>query len=100
MSMESGNGTRVLPTTRGFPAPPLPDDLVARLGMLEDLSGNSLEELTRVAGLPEGRARMWLTEQVLPTPEELSAIMQWACRVPGGVAVILRAASGPWPYRE
>ena len=83
----------------GFPLPPFPEDFPARLGRLEDLSGASLEEFGREAGVPEDRAAEWRSGQA-PTADEVRAMMLWACRVPGGVAVMLQDASLPWPVRE
>ena len=85
-------------TSKGFPAPPLPDDFAARLGRLEDRSGIALEEFAFGWGIPLDRARAWRTGEP-PTAEELRFIMKWACEVEGGVAVLLRDCSQPWPYR-
>ena len=34
-----------------------------------------------------------------PTARELRAMMEWACSVDGGVAVMLMDHTQPWPYR-
>ena len=39
--------------SRGFPAPPLPEDFPVRLGRLEDRSGLPLEEFSRRWLVPE-----------------------------------------------
>ena len=84
--------------SKGFPPPPLPDDFAARLGRLEDRSGIALEEFAFGWGIPLDRARAWRTGEP-PTTEELRFIMKWALEVEGGVAVLLRDCSQPWPYR-
>lgn len=82
-----------------FSAPSLPQDLHVRLGRLEDRSGTSLEEIAQAAGLPARMGRLWRVGRP-PSEEELRAIVRFACTVPGGVAVLLRDASQPWPVRE
>ena len=85
--------------SKGYPPPPLPEDFAARLGRLEDRSGLPLEEFARRWRLPEHRATEWRCGE-LPTAQELRAMMEWACSVEGGVAVLLRDTAQPWPYRE
>ncbi|MCY3646818.1 MAG: hypothetical protein OXH07_07580 [Chloroflexi bacterium] len=63
--------------------PALPEDFAARLGRLEDLSGLSLEEFARSAGLPESRARAWRAGAE-PSGEEMWALACWADALPGG----------------
>ena len=63
--------------------PSLPEDFAARLARLEELSGLSLEEFARRAGLPERRAREWRAGAE-PSGEELWALASWADAVPGG----------------
>ena len=82
-----------------FPAPSLPQDFPVRLGRLEDRSGVFLEEMALAAGLPACRGRLWRVGRP-PSEEELQAIVEFACAVPGGIAVLLRDASQPWPVRE
>ena len=82
-----------------FPAPSLPQDFPVRLCRLEDRSGTSLEELALGAGLPARRGRLWRIGRP-PSDDELRAIVEFACSVPGGVAVLLLDASQPWPVRE
>ncbi|MDE2940183.1 MAG: hypothetical protein OXR67_14905 [Chloroflexota bacterium] len=82
-----------------FPAPSLPNDFPVRLGRLEDRSGTSLEEMALAAGLPVNHARLWRIGRP-PNDEELRTIVEFACAVPGGVAVLLLDASQPWPVRE
>ena len=82
-----------------FPAPSLPQDFPVRLARLEDRSGTSLEEMALVAGLPARRGRLWRVGRP-PSEDELRAIVEFACSVPGGVAVLLLDASQPWPVRE
>ena len=82
-----------------FPAPSLPQDFPVRLGRLEDRSGISLEEVALAAGLPARRGRLWRIGRP-PSEDELRAIVEFACAVPGGVAVLLLDASQPWPVRE
>ena len=84
--------------SRGFPAPPLPEDSPVRLGRLEDRSGIPLEEFARRWLLPQERATEWRCGAP-PTAYELRAMMEWACSVDGGVAVLLTDCSQPWPYR-
>ena len=81
-----------------FP-PPWPEGFSGRLGRLEDLSGTSLDKFAREAGLPEDRARDWRCGAT-PTDSEVRAMMLWACRVPGGVAVLLTDCSNTWPTRR
>ena len=81
---------------RDFPSPPLPEDFSVRLGRLEDRSGDSLEEFARRWILPMERAREWRCGE-LPNTFELRAMMEWACSVSGGVAVLLTDCSHPWP---
>ena len=85
--------------SRGFPPPPLPEDLPVRLGRLEDRSGVPLEEFARRWRLPRERATEWRCGSV-PTAWELRAITEWACSVSGGVAVLLADGSHPWPAGE
>ena len=82
-----------------FPAPSLPQDFPVRLGRLEDRSGTSLEEMALAAGLAARRGRLWRVGRP-PSEDELRAIVEFACEVPGGVAVLLLDASQPWPVRE
>ena len=84
---------------RKFPASSLPQDFPVRLARLEDRSGTSLEEMALVAGLPARRGRLWRVGRP-PCEDELRAIVEFACSVPGGVAVLLLDASQPWPVRE
>ena len=84
---------------RKFPAPSLPQDFPVRLTRLEDRSGTSLEEVALAAGLPARRGRLWRVGRP-PSEDELRAIVEFACSVPGGVAVLLLDASQPWPVRE
>ena len=84
---------------RRYPPPSLPQDLHVRLGRLEDRSGTSLEEMALAAGLPVHHARLWRIGRP-PGDEELRAIVEFACAVPGGIAVLLLDASHPWPVRE
>ena len=84
---------------RDFPPPPLPEDLTGRLGRLEDRSGDSLEEFARRWRLPGERATEWRCGEP-PTAYELRAMMEWACSVSGGVAVMLRDCPRLWPVRE
>ncbi len=82
-----------------FPAPSLPQDFPVRLGRLEDRSGVSLEVIALAAGLPARLGRLWRIGRP-PSEDELKAIVEFACSVPGGVAVLLLDASQPWPVRE
>jgi hypothetical protein len=84
---------------RKFPAPSLPQDFPVRLARLEDRSGTSLEEMALVAALPARRGGLWRVGRP-PGEDELRAIVEFACSVPGGVAVLLLDASQPWPVRE
>ena len=79
---------------RGFPAPPLPEDFAGRLGRLEDRSGDSLEEFARRWRLPQERVRDWRCGEP-PNAYELRSMMEWACSVSGGVAVLLTDCSQP-----
>ena len=92
------DGRRFMGFSKGFPAPPLPDDFAVRLGRLEDRSGLPLEEFTFGWGIPPDRAKAWRTGDP-PSDQELRSIMEWACEVEGGVAVLLRDTATPWPYR-
>ena len=60
-----------------------PEDFAARLGRLEELSGLSLEEFARGAGLAERRAREWRAGAE-PSGEEMWALACWADAVPDG----------------
>ena len=82
-----------------FPAPSLPQDFPVRLERLEDRSGSSLEEVALAAGLPARRGHLWRIGRP-PSEDELRAIVEFACEVPGGIAVLLLDASQPWPVRE
>ena len=82
-----------------FPAPSLPQDFPVRLARLEDRSGVSLEEMALFSGLPARRGRLWRVGRP-PSEDELRAIVEFACSVPGGVAVLLLDASHSWPVRE
>ena len=82
-----------------FPAPSLPQDFPVRLGRLEDRSGVSLEEIALSSGLPARRGHLWRIGRP-PSDDELRAIVEFACAVPGGIAVLLLDASQPWPVRE
>ena len=84
---------------RKFPTPSLPQDFPVRLARLEDRSGTSLEEVALAAGLPARRGGLWRVGRP-PSEDELRAIVEFACSVPGGVAVLLLDASRPWPVRE
>ncbi len=84
--------------SKGCPPPPLPEDFSVRLGRLEDRTGVSLEDFARRCELDVERAREWRCG-VLPNAREMRAIMDWACSVEGGLAVMLRDSSEPWPYR-
>lgn len=82
-----------------FPAPSLPHDFPVRPGRLEDRSGTSLEEVALAAGLPARRGRLWRVGRP-PSKDELRAIVDFACDVPGGIAVLLLDGSQLWPVRE
>ena len=82
-----------------FPAPSLPQDFPVRLGRLEDRSGVSLEEIALSSGLPARLGRQWRIGRP-PSEDELRAILEFACAVSGGVAVLLLDGSQPWPVRE
>ena len=80
--------------SRGYPAPPLPEDFPVRLGRLEDRSGLPLEEFARRWIVPEHRVEDWRAGEP-PTERELRTIMEWACSVDGGVAVMLMDHTQP-----
>jgi len=82
-----------------FPAPSLPQDFPVRLGRLEERSGVSLEEIALASGLPARLGRLWRVGRP-PSEDELKAIVEFACSVPGGIAVLLLDASQPWPVQE
>ena len=82
-----------------FRAPPFPEDFSAHLGRLEDLSGASLEEFARAVGLPDERPREW-RRGVVPNADEVWALAQWACRVPGGLSVLLTGCPYSLTVRE
>ena len=69
-------------------APPWPEDFPAHLGRLEDLSGASLEEFADWLGLPEERPEEWRSGE-MPTGDEMCAMIRRACRVSGGLSVLL-----------
>ena len=97
--MTCGMTTEERRRDRDFPSPPIPDDFAVRLGRLEDRSGIPLEEFAFGWGLPLPRARAWRSGEP-PTAHELRFIVEWACSVEGGVAVLLTDSSVvPWPYR-
>ena len=83
---------------RDFPPPSLPEDFSVRLGRLENRSGDTLEEFARRWLLPVERAMEWRCREP-PNAFELRAMMEWACSVSGGVAVLLTDCSYPWPAR-
>ena len=99
MAVSSGLSGAARDRELRFPAPSLPQDFPVRLERLEDRSGTSLEEMALAVGLPARRARLWRIGRP-PSDDELRAIVQFACGVPGGVAVLLRDGSQPWPVRE
>ena len=99
MTVSSGTSGAARDRDLRFPAPSLPQDFASRLSRLEDRSGTSLEEVALAAGLPARRARLWRVGRP-PGENELRAIVEFACSVPGGVAVLLLDASQPWPVRE
>ena len=78
---------------------PWPEDFVARLGRLEDLSGISLEKFARAFGLPEERAREWRSGG-MPTTDEVWAMALWASQVPGGSDMLLAPYFRPRPNGE
>ena len=82
-----------------FPAPSLPPDFPVRLGRLEDRSGVSLEEIALSSGLPARLGHLWRAGRP-PNGDELRAIVEFVCNVPGGVAVLLLDSGQPWPVRE
>ena len=82
-----------------FPAPSLPQDFPVRLGRLEDRSGVSLEEIALSSGRPARLGRLWRIGRP-PNDDELRAIVEFACDVPGGIAVLLLDSCQPWPVRE
>ena len=81
---------------RDFPPPPIPKDFAGRLGRLEDRSGDSLEEFARRWRLPQERAWEWRCGEP-PTALELRSMMEWACSLSGGMAVLLTDCSHSWP---
>ena len=83
---------------RDFPLQPLPEDFSVRLGRLEDRSGISLEEFALRWLLPQERVAEWRCRRP-PTDSELRSMMEWACSMSGGVAVLLTDCPQPWPYR-
>ena len=83
-SMVMDEGERI----EDFRAGPFPEEFPAYLGRLEDLSGISLEEFADWLGLPEERPGEWRSGAI-PTGDEMCAMIHWACRVPGGLSVLL-----------
>ena len=59
--------------------PALPEDFAARLGRLEDLSGLSLEEFARSAGLPESRFS-WSSSWIWMRRGRRSGSVSTSCR--------------------
>ncbi len=84
----------------GFCTPPFPDDFSGRLARLKDLSRLSMEGLARQASLPEGPTREWRIGRRTPTANEARPMMEWACRITGGDAAMLRDSSQPSPVKE
>lgn len=82
--MASGDLDRI----EDFRVPPWPDGFPAHLERLENMSGISLEEFASVLGLPEERPGKWRCG-VVPTGDEMCAMIHWASRVPGGLSVLL-----------
>ena len=82
-----------------FRAPPFPEDFPAHLGRLEDLSGISLDEFASWLGLPEERPREW-RRGVVPNGDEVCAMIHWACRVPGGLSLLLTGCPHSLTVRE
>ena len=82
-----------------FRAGPWPEDFPAYLGRLEDMSGVSLDEFARALGLPEDRPREW-RGGAIPTGDEMCAMIHWACRVPGGLSVLLTGCPYSLTVRE
>ena len=82
-----------------FRAPPLPEDFPAHLGRLEDLSGVSLDEFARALGISEERPRAWRSGAI-PDFDEMWALVLWACRVPGGLSVLLTGCPHSLTVRE
>ena len=71
-----------------------PEDFAERLGRLEELSGLSLEEFARQAGLSESRARAW-RDGAEPDAEEVWALAHWADGLPGGWDVLAERLLSP-----
>ena len=63
---------------------------------LKTCQGLLWRKFAREAGLPEERAAEWRRGEV-PTSDEVRDMMSWACRVPGGVAVLLTDCFHLWP---
>ena len=84
----------------GFRTPPFPEDFSGRLARLKNLSGLSMEGLARQVGLPEGPTREWRIGRAAPPADGVRAMMEWACRITGGDAAMLRDSSHRWPVKE
>ena len=93
MAMDEGN------RISDFRAPPWPEDFPVHLGRLEDLSGISLDEFASALGLPEERPREWRSS-VVPNADEMWGLIQWACRLPGGLSVLLTGCPYSLTVRE
>ena len=94
-SMAGDEGDRI----EDFRAPPWPENFPTHLGRLEDLSGVSLEEFARAMGFSEERPREWRAGAI-PDFDEMWAMVQWACRVPGGLSVLLTGCPYSLTVRE
>lgn len=80
---------------KGFPTPFLPKDSSVGLCRLADLSRFAGEVRMR------GRsARDFGDGEVLGSSAELKSLMEWACRVPGGVVAPQMNCSKTWPLSQ
>ena len=75
MAMDEGN------RISDFRAPPWPEDFPVHLGRLEE------------------RPREWRSGAA-PTADEVWAMAHWACRVPGGLSVMLTGCPHSLTVRE
>ena len=85
--------SRLLPPESGL----LPADFPQRLTALKDLSGLTWTAFSEALGQDDKNVRRWRNEDVEPSGGSLLAIIRFALRFPGGLAILLGEDFDPDP---
>lgn len=89
-------GSRMLPPESGL----LPADFPQRLAALKNLSGLTWTAFSEALGQDDKNVRRWRNEAVEPAGGSMLAVVRFALRFPGGLAILLDEDFDPDPEDE